>query len=77
MLRCRSATRTLLEGVVVSIEEWLRRRIIIAYSERSASDNPFSIADVKRKLTIMNTTYAKHEKLIEHIIVEEWNKDLR
>lgn len=72
-LRCRRATHDLLENVVESKEAWLRRRIIMAYHQRLPNDAPFSLADVKRHLTIHDATYVKHEELIEQII-EEFNK---
>ena len=69
-LRCRKVTSALLENVIESKEAWLRRRIIMAYRQRPASDAPFTLTDVKRALTIHDVTYAKHQKLIKQIITE-------
>jgi hypothetical protein len=69
-IRCRRVTHDLLKNVVESREAWLRRQIITVYLKRPPSAAPFSLADIKRNLTIHDATYTKHRKLIEQIIDE-------
>ena len=73
-LRRRNAPRDLLENVVESREDWIRRRVTVAYHQRSTSNTPLLFSDAKCELSICDATYTKYRKLIEQVI-EELNKD--
>ena len=75
-LRCSGnpQIRTLLGSIVESKEEWLQRCIILAYQRRPINNKPFTIADIKRDLTIHSKAYSKYQKLIE-LLIEELNKN--
>jgi uncharacterized C2H2 Zn-finger protein len=68
----RPLTKTYLDAVVESREEWLRRRITAIRRNKDGCE-PVSIADIKREMSLKPNTYRRYHDFIKRLI-DELNK---
>jgi hypothetical protein len=67
-LRCRGKMRTLLDDVIESRSDWIRRRAVVICTERKSANKTTTIKTIRREIGLHPATYAQDQMLLQDVI---------
>lgn len=74
-LRCRDAVRNLLDGIVESKSDWLKRRTLEICRERAEKTTPTTIKTIKWVMTLKTRTGVQYQTVIQEAIDEFYERN--
>jgi hypothetical protein len=74
-LRYREPIRSLLDNIIESKADWLRRRALDVCADKIASAKPITTKTIRRELNLHPGTFAQYEELLQEVIDTAYGKN--